>query len=688
MCVLLLTVCCHQNVEAQVNDKPLEDIKLSELKGFAKNALRLGDGYTALYYYVEWANRKPKNTDLTFQVAELYRYTRNYAEAEKWYSKLKSETKRYPTAIFYLAEMQVGLEKYQLAKENYLIFKKLARYVDDIYYRDQYKKGLASCDFALSMKDSIPEAVATHLPKSINKPHVEFSPVVIDENTIMFGSLNVEGVDYYNISAHDSMDIPLRKFYIAKKINEEWVNQGEFQGPFNQENAHVGNATISEDGQKIYFTVCQKNWKNETVCEIYFSNKFSDKWVVATKMNEVINLPNYTSTQPTIGYDSRTNAEVLYFISNRPGGRGGLDLWYTEFNPRKKEFKNPKNMGSKLNGKGDEATPYYDRTTRTLYFSSNGRVGYGGYDVYKSSGEKRKWTEVKVLGKGINSSYDDLDFTLNTDKSGGFLVSNRTGGTSLLSETCCDDIYEFKFSKFIKIDLKGKIFDGETKLTDYEINIYLKDSVDGEKVMVNKNEFSSNQYQFNLDQGYIYVIEAVKKGYYKQSVEVNTKSIAESAVIIQDFNLKKIPLEPVVLKGVLYEFDSDKLTAGAKATIDTTLLKLMLEQKNIIVQISSHTDSKGQNKYNRELSNRRAKSVVDYLTSKGIAPNRLQYKGYGESSPIAPNTNPDGSDNPEGRRLNRRTEFLIVGEIDFEILYEDLDENKKVKYKRGKNINF
>jgi len=169
---------------------------------------------------------------------------------------------------------------------------------------------------------------------------------------------------------------------------------------------------------------------------------------------------------------------------------------------------------------------------------------------------------------------------------------------------------------------------------------------------------------------------------------VDTKDITESTTLIENFNLDRIPSEPVVLKGVLYEFDSDKLTASAKTTIDTTLLVLMLEQPGIIVQISSHTDSKGKESYNKNLSNRRAKSVVNYLIDKGIPPNRLQYKGYGESKPIAPNTNSDGSDNPEGRRLNRRTEFLVVGEIDFEILYEDLDTNKKDKYKKRKNVQF
>ncbi|MFK8038095.1 MAG: OmpA family protein [Crocinitomicaceae bacterium] len=674
---------------AQINETPIELIKMKELKGLAKNALRLGDGYTALYYYSEWVKRRPQNTEVMFQVAELNRYTRNYKEAEFWYSSLsRNFPEKYPTAVFYLAQMQVMQGEYTKAKQNYLIFKKLLKYVDDIYFKNQYKVGITSCDFAISMKDSVSSAVAVHLPKTINKPHVEFSPVVLDENTIIFGSLDVAGVDYYNINAHDSMNIPFRKFYTAKKIDGEWVNKGELLGPFNQNNAHVGNATISVDGKKMYFTVCEKNWKNEMVCRIFYSNKYSRGWSEATMLDESINLPNYTSTQPTIGYDSRTNGEVIYFVSNRPGGRGGLDIWYTEYNTRRKEFKNPKNLGSKINSKGDEATPYYDKSTRSLYFSSNGKTGYGGYDVYKTSGEKRKWTEVLIMDKGINTSYDDLDFTLNSDKSGGFLVSNRKGGTSLLSETCCDDIYEITFSEFIKIDIKGNVRDNEKALTDFDINLYLKDPATGDKFVVKQNNFTTSDYQFGLDQGYEYIIEVSKKGYYKKSASLKTTDIKESTELIQDFLLEKIPHEPVVVKGILYEFDSDELTAGAKTTIDTTLYKLLMDQENIVIQILSHTDSKGKNSYNRDLSNRRARSVVYYLSEKGIHPSRLKYKGYGESMPIAPNTNTDGSDNPEGRKLNRRTEFIVVGEIDFKILYEDLDESKKEKYKRGKKVDF
>ena len=687
--IVLTVLLCNVGI-SQIKDQPLEDIKLKQLRGLAKNSLRLGDTYTALYYYVEWAGRKPKDQDLMFQVAELYRYTRNYEQAEIWYEKLtKTEAKAYPLAVFYLARVQMTQGKYKEAKQNFLVFKKLVRYVDDIYYRDQYRKGLASCDFAMQMKDSVDGAVLYHLNNGINKPHVEFSPVVVDEHTLIYGSLNIDSLEYYDIDLIDSMDIPLRQFYIAKKMGDEWRSQGVLPGPFNQDNAHVGNAALSPDGQTMYFTVCQKNWKNEVICQLYYTKKQDDFWDEPIKMNESINMPGYTTTQPAVGIDSRTKALVIYFVSNRPGGKGRRDIWYTEFNSRKNTFRTPRNAGSKINSKGDEATPFYDLTTRTLYFSSDGKVGYGGYDVFSSFGEKRKWEDNQIMGKGINTSYDDLDFILNTDKSGGFMVSNRPGGTALLSETCCDDIYEFTFSEFIKIDLITRVTSQGENLTGFNVSLYLTNPTTGEKFLINQDDITEYAFKFNLDQGYTYTVEVSKKGYYSRSVDIRTTDIDVSTTINKTVDLEKIPSEPIVLKGVLYDFNSAKLTPGARTTIDTTLLVLMLKRPYLIIQISSHTDHIGDDDFNMDLSNRRAKSVVRYLTDKGIDPARLRYKGYGETQPVAPNQNEDGSDNPEGRALNRRTEFTILGEEKPDNTLPDTSPNDdKKRFKRNKKTTF
>ena len=667
-------------VFAQQEEKPLEDLKLKEVKGLAKNALRLGDTYTALHYYKEWARRKPEKLAVILNVAELYRYTRNYKEAELWYAKLsKSHAQDYPLSVYYHARMLMALEQYDKAKVDFLKFKKMLRDVKEPEFRKLNKNGILSCDFASQMKDTSAIAVIKHLDTTINKPHVEFSPVLLDEKTLMYGALKVGGVDYYDVEAHDSMQIPLRKFYIAK-LDEEgvWKGKGEFKGPFNKENMHVGNATISADGKKMFFTICQKNWKNEVNCKLYYTLKTKTTWSEPVLMDENINLINTTTTQPAVGFESKRNREIVYFVSSRQGGKGGLDIWYTEYNPKKKKYKAPRNAGSKINSSGDEMTPYYDPTTRTMYYSSNGKIGYGGFDVYKTTGEKSKWKVAEALGKEINTSYDDLDFTLNLDKSGGFLVSNRPGGTSLLSETCCDDLYEFKYSKFIKIDLLGEVKDSVGCLEGYEMSLFLRDTVTNERFLTKKINVDSCGFKLSLDQGFEYSIEINKKGFFTGNIDFSTSSIEESISLKELVVLKEIPKEPIIIKGILYEYNSDKLTPNTMKVLDTTLLKLMQENTNITVNVAAHTDNKGSDSYNLNLSKRRAKSVVKYLVKNGIGAERLTSEGYGESQPIYPNSNEDGTDNPEGRALNRRTEFSITGEVDREVIFE------RAVYKNGK----
>lgn len=670
------------------SDKPLSELKLKEIKGMTKNAIRLGDSYTALYYCEEWSKRKPENLEVTYQLAQLYEITRNYKRASEEYEKLTSHhAEEYPLSLYNHALMLIALEQYEEAVLILTQFKKSKTKLKDNYYRKQLKIATQTCEYALLMQDSSEVAVVEHLGNEINKPHIEFSPELISEDILLYGSLDVDGVDYYNINEHDSLTIPLRKIYYAERKDSIWKSKGEFPGPFNTEAGNMGGFTFNTAKDKVYFTICNKNWRNQTICELYVSEKFGDSWTNPVRMNETINLKGSTSTQPAVGKESKKNREVVYFVSNREGGKGGLDIWYTEYNEKKKAFKSPRNAGSKVNSKGDEMTPYYDLETRTLYFSSNGKVGYGGLDVYKTLGEKGKWEEATPLGKNINTSYDDLDFVLNENKDGGYLVSNRPGGNTLLSETCCDDIYEFTYTNFIDIKLIGTVLDSSSCLAGYKVSLFLKDSTGQKDYLTKVLEVDSCGFDLRLNHGYDYVLEVSKNGYLKSSVEVSTKQVTESVEIEKNIELEPLPKEPIVLKGILYEFNSDELTDRAKQTLDTTLLRLLLENKTLVVEIASHTDNLGAEAYNQRLSESRAESVVKYLVSHGIHPDRLKAVGYGESKPIAPNQNEDGSDNPEGRSLNRRTEFSIIGESEIENQEdeeEDFDFKEKLKKEKVK----
>ena len=644
-----------------------EKLSVRKVRGLATNSLRMGDTYSALVYYKEWSKRKPDNVAVSFQLAELYRNSRDYAHASESYWKvLKSNggANKYPMALYHAGDMDMQTGKYKEAKSNFIKFKRIASDMKEGWWKKLTLNKIEGCEYAISLQDSVNSAEVEHLDASINKAHIEFSPIPIDSNTLIYGSLVSEEVEFYDLDEIDSTQIPARKFYLAKKENGKWSSKGEYTDPIGETDAHIGNGALSPDGNRFYFTQCRENFQGKVICHLYYSTKEHGAWGEPEKMNDQINLPNYTTTQPTIGRESKRNQEVIYFVSDRPDGKGGLDIWFTEFHARTKRFRQPKNAGAAVNTPGTEFTPYYDISTHNLYYSSDGKVGIGGLDVYKIEGEKSKWKKDSLvhMGKAINSPADDFDFVLNTDRQTGFLVSNREGGVALMNATCCDDIYSFEFVEYVNIHLNGLVIDS-TCLDEVDIFLYMKDPVTGEKYLAEELKVNPCMFNFTLEPDREYTIEAKKVGYFNDVVEVNTRNLTPADTLNKELKLTKIPKKPIVLEGILYDFDSANLTASAKESLDTGLYPIMIENPQIVIELSSHTDAKGSDAYNLKLSKERAKSVVDYMISKGIDSRRLTDAGYGESKPIAANENPDGSDNPEGRALNRRTEFEIIGEL-------------------------
>lgn len=651
---------------AQQNIPSTEELSMRKIRGLATNSLRMGDTYSALVYYKEWEKRKPNNHAVTFQLAELYRQTRDYAHASDAYWKVLKMVggRKYPLALYHAGDMYMQAGDYTKAKSNLQKFKRLAAEMSDPWYKRSTLNKIAGCDLALTLADSVNTAEVEHLDESINKAHIEFSPIPVDSTTLIYGSLISDKVEFYDVDELDSANIPKRKLYLAKKEAEKWTSAGEYLEITGLQEEHIGNGTLSPDGHRFYFTLCKDNFQGKVICHLYRTHKENGKWSEPQKMNDQINLPNYTTTQPTIGRESKRNQEVIYFVSDRPDGKGGLDIWFTEYHARTKRFRAPKNAGSAVNTPGTEFTPYYDLSTHSLYYSTDGKVGLGGLDVYKIEGEKSKWKKDSLIhmGKAINSPADDFDFVLNKNRNSGFLVSNREGGVALMNATCCDDIYSFKFVEYVNIHLAGLVIES-TCLEEVDVFLYLRDPVTGSKFLAEELRVNPCTFNFTLEPNTDYTIEARRVGYFNDVVDISTKNLTPADTLKPVLKLKKIPKKPIVLEGILYDFDSADLTPDAMVSLDTGLYPIMMENPQIVIELSSHTDSKGSDAYNLKLSKARAKSVVDYMISKSINPKRLVDAGYGETRPIAPNTKPDGSDDPDGRALNRRTEFEIIGEL-------------------------
>ncbi len=682
-----------------------------KLKKEADWALDKGDVFVALKYYEKLVELEGDDMEHVYSLAYCKMKSRDYEGAEELFSEVAEKSKdEYPLSVFYYAKMQKANGKYSEAKNNFEKFRKLSRGLKDPLWSKKNRNEIAGCDLAIRVRDSLVLKTVENLKGDVNHPHIEFSPIPLGENKMIYGSNKVDGIEFYTIKKDkyksDGIKKPVRKLYVANKIDKKWVTEGEWRGPFNDEDIHTGNGAFSLDGKRFYFTRCDKNEKGKTICKIFYSDKEDGTWSVPVLLEGNINLKGYTSTQPAVGKESKKGREVLYFVSDRPEGKGGWDIWYSVYNAKKKTFSEVKNVGRKINSIGTECTPYYHPDTNDFYFSSNGHPTVGGLDVFKVSGEKSKWEDAVNLGFPINSPADDLDFIYGSNDQSGFLVSNRKGGTALGVETCCDDIYYFSPKKEIEeesevteevvvekeepveektIPITFKLFDENNGKEINNATVRFYDAENGKLIPLKSKNGKGIEYE--LEEGVKYDVE-ISKYNYKTSRETFTASenkeyefgltplpkVVETkvtAVVPQTTTINKVEMldlsvgdAPLVLEDIYFDFDSDKLRPESIRIIDDILLHFLERRPRAIIMVGAHTDSKGNDVYNEGLSQRRAQSVISYLIrKKGINPKRLQARGFGEKVPRALNENPDGSDNPDGRQKNRRVEFSVVGEL-------------------------
>ncbi|MEN9523302.1 MAG: hypothetical protein RL065_1679, partial [Bacteroidota bacterium] len=463
------------------------------------------------------------------------------------------------------------------------------------------------------------------------------------------------------------------RIYKSTRNGTKWTKGKEYGEEINSDEDHTGNPAFSSNGKMMAFTRCREksNIDLHITCELYMCTRNSEKgkWSKPVKLGPEVNAPNTTNSQPTIGR-SETGENVLYFVSDRKSAnsQGGLDIWYASIK-RDGSTGTAFNCGKKVNTTEDDCTPYYDDRNGLLYFSSNGRVGMGGFDIYYAKGWGKKFDFPENVGYPINSCVDDRYFTLTPNHKGGFFVSNRPGGFELKSPTCCDDIFEFKYIIDPVFAVKGYVFSTDDKEKKHPLEKVTVVLLNEDQTFVAKDSSSRKKlkYFFNTQKDHKYVIKAGKEKYFTSTVTVSFEGKTESDTQRIDIFIKPIIIKPIKIQGLFYDFDKATLRPESGPSLDT-LLGFLHENPTIKIQINSHTDNKGSDDYNMKLSQARAQSVVDFLTGHGIASERLAAKGYGETDPLVPNSNPNGSDNPENRQLNRRTEFVVIGSVEGAII--------------------
>jgi flagellar motor protein MotB len=432
-------------------------------------------------------------------------------------------------------------------------------------------------------------------------------------------------------------------FYISYFSDNAWQKAFNAGAPLNT-SQNEGAQSLSSNGNYMFFTACDRPGGLGS-CDLYFSAFYDGKWSESSNLGPPVNT-KYWESQPSISADGKT----LFFSSNRPGGIGGKDLWFSRMN-EKNLWTEPVNMGKTINTEGDEMSPFIHFDGRTLYFASDGRAGMGGFDIYITRmNDDSTWTEPQNLGYPINTFNDEMGLIIESAGQKAYYSSirNKSNGKDIF----CFNLYESARPSPVSY-LKGKVYDKETgKLlkADYDLinlstgKIAIKSSTDG-----------TGNFLVCLPSGFNYGINVTKAGYLFYSENFMFEG---QHTVVEPF-IKRIVLNPIKvgekmeLTNVFYEFDSWQLKKESMLELNN-LVSLLSDNKDLIMEIGGYTDSTGSAEYNLSLSEKRALSVVNYLIDNGISSNRLKHKGYGNTLPIGDNVT------VEGRKLNRRTEAKII----------------------------
>jgi outer membrane protein OmpA-like peptidoglycan-associated protein/Tol biopolymer transport system component len=498
--------------------------------------------------------------------------------------------------------------------------------------------------YTFAQKKNVDKAKITikNLGKEINSSFSDFAPVIsADGSTMIFTSRRP--VTEKEIAKHkQSMEHVYISQYNEKK--KKWSPAVLLSENINVQGRNNSALAISNDGQRILIYRDDENG-NGDIWESVLNGK---DWAEPEKLSEPINSKKHESSA-SYSPDGRR----IYFVSNRDNGKGGKDIWYCTQDDDGK-WGRLENLGESINTKEDEEGVFIHPDGKTLYFSSKGHNSIGNYDIFKSVLENEKWSSPQSLGSPLNTIGDDAFIVYTADGVQGYYASNRTGG---MGE---EDIYlvkpiTTKKENAPKLTLfKGVVIDKETQ-DSLESDIEIIDNEKNTTVSKIKSNSSTGKFLISLPSGKNYGINVKKNGYLFYSDNLTIPDTSAYKEIIKTVQLEKIKAgHKIVLKNIFYDFGKSTLKDESKSELEQ-LVKLMNENVTSKIEISSHTDNKGADEFNLKLSQVRAQSVVDYLISKGVNKDRLVAKGYGESQPIAEDTD-------EGRQINRRTEFKILND--------------------------
>ncbi len=593
-------------------------------------------------------------------------------EDEKAISLLKKATRESPSyfkANALLASLYNRKKAYKLAvnyfdKANQIDSRQLEK-AYDIYAHasagmGNFKKALRLINSYLE-KNTMSDKNRKHALKW--KAHYTFGQKSKEKNypfnpVNMGDSINTSDPEYLPVLTIDGKQLIFTRkihqiqedFFFSRKTEKGWRKAIPFTSILfkNKENKNShynkGSETISQDGKWFLFTICDRE-DGLGSCDIYFSHKTDGGWSTPKNIGSAINSP-YWDTQPSLSPDGKD----LYFVSNRPGGYGGSDIYVSHLQSDG-HWGEAVNLGGVVNTAGDESSPFIHADNRTLYFASDGHAGIGGVDLfYVRKKIDHSWGKVHNLGYPINTIDHDGSIFVKADGKTAFYASDRKDSRGLL------DIYKFQLypdARPVKtLYVQGRVFDKKTG-KNIAADIVLTDLQSG-KELTTINSQSDGHYLITLPVGKAYAFNVKKKGYLFYSAHFALQDSVKWRPFRRDIPLQPIEKEAhIFLENVFFDFDKYHLRQTSFAELDE-VVDLLKKNPKLYIQINGYTDSIGTKSHNLELSQNRAQAVVDYLVSKGIDKKRLAAKGFGAQNPVASN------ETDKGRAENRRTELEIT----------------------------
>ena len=404
---------------------------------FGNMAFEEGDLYAAIEYYGKAYYADTTQLQNLMKLADAYRLNNNYIMAEKSYEEVYSRPTpslsraNYGMSAYWLARMQQSQGKYEIAGKNFERYANYEAQAGSFFWKDA-KQQITSCEWALENISDSNEVVFTNTNFASN--YADFGGTLINDTTLLYSSLRFLKKDSTLKVAKSERSKKVQTIG-ARQLDSNWTRAASWDSLFNVTNAHIGNASYFADSNWLLYSECS-DYSN---CKLKYRQWKNGQWSEAIELPPTINLEGFSATQPTMAIIK--GKPTLFFASNRPQGRGNLDIWYSTYEVRLKGFKYPRNMGKKVNTAGNDITPFYSADSNQLYFSSDWWEGYGGYDVFKVDVTSlRSTSKAQNASQPINTPTNDLYFW-ETPQRTIFVSSNRPGGTKMEGQTCCNDIY-------------------------------------------------------------------------------------------------------------------------------------------------------------------------------------------------------------------------------------------------------